>query len=141
MSESTNIVRLRQPDATDDPLTEILRTGARQLLAQAIEIEAEAYLAGMRDLKLPDGRERLVRHGHGSREASTGLLASGLGFLPIPPQGCSTHLSMVGQRSIQSRGRERGEHHVDQPEPACCRRCACPGYPGCSCRHRRYGFV
>src|SRR5215218_7676990 len=74
MSESTNIVRLRQPDATDDPLTEILRTGARQLLAQAIEIEAEAYLAGMRDLKLPDGRERLVRHGHGpERTIQTGI--------------------------------------------------------------------
>ena len=39
-----NIVRLRQPDAIDDPLTEILRAGARQLLAQAIEIEAEAFL-------------------------------------------------------------------------------------------------
>ena len=74
MSESTNIVRLRQPAATDDPLTEILRTGARQLLAQAIEIEAEAYLAGMRDLKLPDGRERLVRHGHGpERTIQTGI--------------------------------------------------------------------
>src|SRR5215203_827307 len=74
MSESTNIVRLRQPDATDDPLTEILRTGARQLLAQAIEIEAEAFLASMRDLKLPDGRERLVRHGHGpERTIQTGI--------------------------------------------------------------------
>src|SRR5215218_10416774 len=60
MTETTNIVRLRQPDTIDDPLTDILRAGARKLLAQAIEIEAEAYLASMRDLKLPDGRERLV---------------------------------------------------------------------------------
>jgi transposase-like protein len=65
MNSTTTIVRLRQPDTIDDPLTDILRAGARKLLAQAIEIEAEAYLASMRDLKLPDGRERLVRHGHG----------------------------------------------------------------------------
>jgi len=74
MTETTNIVRLRQPDETDDPLTEILRAGARTLLAQAIESEAEAYLASMRDLKLPDGRERLVRHGHGpERTIQTGI--------------------------------------------------------------------
>ncbi|SDA99524.1 hypothetical protein SAMN02927914_06694, partial [Mesorhizobium qingshengii] len=63
MNETINIVRLRQPDEIDDPLTDVLRTGARKLLAQAIEMEAEAFLAEMRDLKLPDGRERLVRHG------------------------------------------------------------------------------
>src|SRR3954466_7353755 len=74
MNETTNIVRLRQPDIIDDPLTDILRTGARKLLAQAIEIEAEAYLASMRDLNLPDGRERLVRHGHGpERTIQTGI--------------------------------------------------------------------
>ena len=74
MTETTNIVRLRQPDTIDDPLTDILRAGARKLLAQAIEIEAEAYLASMRELKLPDGRERLVRHGHGpKRTIQTGI--------------------------------------------------------------------
>jgi transposase-like protein len=74
MNEPTNIVRLRQPDAIDDPLTDLLRAGARKMLAQAIGSEAEAYLAGMRDLKLPDGRERLVRHGHGpERTIQTGI--------------------------------------------------------------------
>ncbi|HAQ00468.1 MAG TPA: hypothetical protein DCQ35_10710 [Rhodospirillum rubrum] len=34
--------RLRQPDELDDPLTEILRQGARRLLAKAVEQEAEA---------------------------------------------------------------------------------------------------
>jgi putative transposase len=50
MNEPANIVRLRQPDTINDPLTDILRAGARKLLAQAIEIEAEAYLASMREL-------------------------------------------------------------------------------------------
>lgn len=79
MNETTNIVRLRQPDIIDDPLTDILRAGARKLLAQAIESEAESYLASMRDLKLPDGRERLVRHGHGPERT----LQTGIGPVPV----------------------------------------------------------
>jgi transposase-like protein len=74
MNETINIVRLRQPDEIDDPLTNILRSGARRLLAQAVEIEAEAFLATMKDLKLSDGRDRVVRHGHGPlRTIQTGI--------------------------------------------------------------------
>ena len=64
MNENSNIVRLRQQGEINDPLTDILRSGARQLLAQAVEMKAEAFLAAMKDLKLPDGRDRLVPHGH-----------------------------------------------------------------------------
>jgi len=66
------VVHLQQPDEFDDPLPNILRSGARQLLAQTVEMEAEAFLAAMKDLKLPDGRDRLVRHGYGpTREIQT----------------------------------------------------------------------
>ncbi len=37
---TTTVVSLRQPDEVDDPLTAVLRAGARRLLAQAIEAEA-----------------------------------------------------------------------------------------------------
>ena len=74
MNENSNIVRLRQQGEIDDPLTNILWSGARRLLAQAVEMEAEAFLAAMKDLKLPDGRDRVVRHGHGpTREIQTGI--------------------------------------------------------------------
>ena len=74
MDRATNIVRLRQPEDIDDPLTEVLRAGARRLLAQAVELEAEAFLSAMQDLRLPDGRARLVRHGHEpEREIQTGI--------------------------------------------------------------------
>lgn len=74
MEQHSNVVRLRQPDAIDDPLTEVLRAGARQLLAQAVELEVEAFLAERAGLKLPDGRARLVRHGHApEREVQTGI--------------------------------------------------------------------
>jgi hypothetical protein len=74
MSDST-VVPLRQPDTIEDPLTAILRSGARRLLAQAIEAEAEAFLAEMKGARLPDGRERVVRHGH----APERLLQTGIG--------------------------------------------------------------
>ena len=65
MTSSSSAVSLRQPDGIDDPSTAVLRSGARRLLAQAIEAEAEAFLASMKGVPVPDGHERLVRHGHG----------------------------------------------------------------------------
>ena len=74
MSSPSTVVPLRQPDAIDDPLTAVLRSGARRLLAQAIEAEAEAFLATMKTQHLPDGRDRVVRHGHGpERLVQTGI--------------------------------------------------------------------
>ena len=74
MTSSSRVVSLRQPDTIDDPLTSILRSGARRLLAQAIEAEADAFLATMKGMQLPDGRDRLVRHGHGpKRVVQTGI--------------------------------------------------------------------
>ncbi len=58
------IIPLRQKGAIDDPLTDILRAGARRLIAQAVEAEFDAFLASNSDLLLPDGRQRVVRHGH-----------------------------------------------------------------------------
>jgi putative transposase len=74
MTEPVNNVQFRQHDDVDDPLTKVLRAGARQLLAQAIELEAAAFLASRDELRLPDGRPRLVRHGHGpERQIQTGI--------------------------------------------------------------------
>ena len=63
MTSDTTVVPLRQPDAIDDPLTVVLRSGARRLLAQAVEAEAEVFLALMKGMQLPDGRERWVGTG------------------------------------------------------------------------------
>src|SRR4051812_50055331 len=79
MTSDTTVVALHQPDPVDDPLTAVLRSGARRLLAQAVEAEAEAFLAEMRGLRLPDGRERLVRHGHGPER----LMQNGIGPVPV----------------------------------------------------------
>ena len=74
MSRDTTVIRLRQPDAIDDPLTEIAREGARRMLATVMVAEADAFVALWKDVKLPDGRDRVVRHGHGpERVIQTGI--------------------------------------------------------------------
>ena len=74
MNEDSTVVRFPQPEAMDDPLTAVLRAGARRLLAQAIEAEAETFLAAMADQRLADGRARVVRHGYGpERTVQTGI--------------------------------------------------------------------
>ncbi len=45
MTSGNTILPFRKPGDVEDPLTAILRDGARRLLAQAIEAEAEAFLA------------------------------------------------------------------------------------------------
>ena len=69
MSRDTTVVPFRQPNIIDDPLTELAREGARRLLAQALIAEADAFVATWNDLKLPNGRDRVVRHGHGPQRA------------------------------------------------------------------------
>jgi putative transposase len=79
MTSHSSVVPLRQPKETEDALTAVLRSGARRLLAQAVEAEAEAFLATMKDMRLPDGRERLVRHGLGPER----LVQTGIGPVPV----------------------------------------------------------
>lgn len=69
-----NVVRLIQPGAFDDQLTEVLRNGARALLAQAVEAEVAGFLDKHAACTTEDGRTRIVRHGHlPEREVMTGI--------------------------------------------------------------------
>jgi putative transposase len=68
------VISLRQEGVIDDPLTDILRAGARRLIAQAVEAEFETFLTSNGSLLLPDGRQRVVRHGHDPvRAIQTGI--------------------------------------------------------------------
>jgi putative transposase len=49
----TNVFELTQPGTFSDPLTEVLRNGARTLLGQAVEAEVAAWLSTHTD-KLTD---------------------------------------------------------------------------------------
>jgi transposase-like protein len=74
MKDDTTITPLRQPGAILDPLTEIAREGARQMLAAALRAEADSFVARFSDERLPDGRQRVVHHGTGpERTIQTGI--------------------------------------------------------------------
>ena len=74
MSRDTTVIPFRQPETIDDPLTAVAREGARRMLAQVLIAEADAFVAQWKDVKLPDGRDRVVRHGHGpQRFIQTGV--------------------------------------------------------------------
>jgi len=70
----TNVLQFSQPGTFADPLTEVLRDGARALLAHAVEAEVATLLEKHADEVTEDGRRRLVRHGHlPEREITTGI--------------------------------------------------------------------
>ena len=88
------VVALRQKGAIDDPLTEILRTGARRLIAQAVEAEFETFLASTAELVLPDGRRRVVRHGHDPVRA----IQTGIGPIEVQRPKARDRAAASGER-------------------------------------------
>jgi hypothetical protein len=60
----TNVIKLVQPGAFTESLTEILRSGARALLTQSVEAEVAEFLAKHAALRTETGDRRVVRHGH-----------------------------------------------------------------------------
>ena len=73
MSNDT-VVSLAAPARVSDPLTELLRTGARRLIEAAVSAEFEEYLSAFVQEQLSDGRQRVVRNGHlPERKILTGL--------------------------------------------------------------------
>lgn len=74
MSQSTLKV-LSQPEIEEtDPLHALLREGARELIAKAVEAELASFLEGVADRRLEDGRRAVVRNGYQpKRTVQTGI--------------------------------------------------------------------
>ena len=62
-----------------DALTEVLRSGARDLLQQAIEAEVAAFVAQHRELKDEYQRQRVVRNGYQPERT----IQTGIGEVPV----------------------------------------------------------
>src|SRR5215467_2075226 len=74
MNEATTIADALPLATPKDVLTELLRQGATQLLAQAIQAEVAAYLDAHSDVRDPAGRQQVVRNGYlPQRTILTGL--------------------------------------------------------------------
>lgn len=59
-----SVVRFPAPGMVEDPLTELLRAGARQLLQQAVEAELAQLLAHHAEERDAQGRAAVVRNGY-----------------------------------------------------------------------------
>ena len=90
----SNVFQLSQPGTFSDPLTEVLRSGARALLAQAVAAEVAGFLDGHADKLTDDGRQRLVRHGH------------------LPERQIMTGIGAVAVRAPRIRDRSHGEERI-----------------------------
>jgi len=74
MHESTTDAIQFPAGTVRDALTEVLRSGAQKLLAEAVEAEVAGYIARYVDLRDQDGRRVVVRNGHkAEREIQTGI--------------------------------------------------------------------
>lgn len=71
-----HVIGLPRPvvEGIDDPLTELLRLGARRLLAQAVEVEVAEFLGRVAGQNDAQGRAAVVRNGYlPGRDVLTGI--------------------------------------------------------------------
>ena len=72
--ETPNIVDFARRDEMTDALTELLKTGAQELIATAVEAELVSYLAQFTGLRTDAGHAAVVRNGHHpARPFQTGI--------------------------------------------------------------------
>lgn len=69
-----NIISLEKPEESPDLLTGLLRSGARELITQAVHAELTEFLARYEDVTDSLGRRQIVRNGYlPQREIMTGI--------------------------------------------------------------------
>jgi hypothetical protein len=99
--ETTDIVDFARRDRITDALTDLLRTGAQQLIATTVEAEFASYLVQFSDLRTDTGHAAVVRNGHHpARPVQTGI---GPVSVRIPKERHQTVTSPVTFRSALMR--------------------------------------
>ena len=69
-----NVCEFAGREEISDPLTEMLRRGARELVQRAVEAELAEFMEGFAGRRLEDGRAAVVRNGYQpKREIQTGI--------------------------------------------------------------------
>ena len=131
MSRDTTVIPFRQPDAIDDPRTEVAREGARRMLAQVLIAEADAFVALWKDLKLPDGRDRVMRHGHGPQRA----IQTGVGPIEVRRAKVRDRGDVGTKEKIRVTSAILPKARVGpRASTRCCQFSTCAGWPAISGR-------
>ena len=69
-----NVSEFTGREEISDPLTELLKSGAQQLIRLAVEAELAEFMSQYSELQTEDGKTLVVRNGHlPERELQTGL--------------------------------------------------------------------
>lgn len=72
--KNDNVVELAGREFNSDAVTELLRSGAQQLLQKAIEAELSTFMEQFQGRRLDNGRAAVVRNGHlPERDLQTGI--------------------------------------------------------------------
>ena len=72
--KKNNVISLENPEENSDLLTGLLRSGARELITQAVQVELAEFLSRHDDVTDDLGRRQVVRNGYlPEREIMTGL--------------------------------------------------------------------
>ena len=73
-SSDLNVLAFQGREAGSDPLTDLLRTGAQELVRQAVEVELTEVMARYVNRRTADGKAGVVRNGYlPKRELQTGV--------------------------------------------------------------------
>ena len=84
MTDST-VITVEKRGSFRDELTDPLRTGARELVARAVEAELAQLLSAQAHRKLPDGRSAVVRNGYQPERE----IVTGIGSVRVRIPGCA----------------------------------------------------
>jgi putative transposase len=69
-----NVISLESPEGNADVFTDLLRSGARELIKKAVQTELAEFLSPYKDMKDSEGRPLVVRNGYlPERELMTGI--------------------------------------------------------------------
>ena len=95
MQEATPFIQIAPVSTPKDALSEILRGGARRMLAAALEAEVEAYVSAHAEARDEAGQRLVVRNGHCPPRS----IQTGLGSLEVKrPRVDDRRVDDTGQR-------------------------------------------
>ena len=89
------VIEIKKPETfLDDPITELIRQRARDILFKALEIEIDGFLSLYADLKDDQGRKRITRNGY------------------LPKRDIQTGIGPVPVKVPRSRDRQKGSEKI-----------------------------
>jgi len=94
-------------------IDQLVREGARQMLAAALQAEVAAYVGQFADVRCENGQRLVVRNG--TAELGAMLVAAGLG--PPPEHALISLLALHGLRVSEATGADVGPRTQCEREP------------------------